>query len=310
MCVGKKVAAFLRQKLAKSLSTLVVVWMLTGASFANEKYTALGATGMAKNDEVELFYRTIGDAQSPTILVVMGLGASHRLWPKDLIDGLLGAGYRVILFDNRDTGNSSRMVELSRISLWWQLLKWRVGMPVRSNYSLNDMADDAVAVLNANNIDQVHLVGASMGGMIAQIVAYRYPERVLSLVSLMSTTGARHLPKPSRDQQQNLEDINESSEERAARWRNIGLYPSAIPNQITAVLNAGDRSAEVAKIHVPTLVQHGRDDPLLPLAHGEHTAQMVAGSTFIVYDDMAHNLPEQVLPKLLADMQVHLEGVR
>jgi pimeloyl-ACP methyl ester carboxylesterase len=125
------------------------------------------------------------------------------------------------------------------------------------------MAADAMSVLDALNIDRVHVIGASMGGMISQVIAYDYPERAHSLVSIMSTTWAPHLPAPGKAQQDGLSDMNESSQDEAARLEQLGFYTSALPNQLTAILNAGDRTERVGQITAPTLVLHGSEDKLL-----------------------------------------------
>ena len=148
---------------------------------------------VAELNGIDIAYTTTGAAEGPAVLMVMGLTGSHRLWGEDLINGLAAEGYRVILFDNRDTGESARLDELGTPSLWWQLFKNWAGFEVDAPYSLADMADDGIAVLDALDIDQAHIVGASMGGMIAQIMAAEHPDRALTLVSIMSTTGGAGL---------------------------------------------------------------------------------------------------------------------
>ena len=171
------------------------------------------------------------------------------------------------------------------------------------------MAGDAVAVLDTLEIEQAHVIGASMGGMIAQIIAYDHPERTKSLTSIMSTTGAPHLPPPGKAQRDGIDKMNKSSEDEAARLEALGFFTSALPNQVTAIFNAGDRTERVQQISVPTLVLHGADDPLLPLAHGEFTAKNITGSTFKVYQDMAHNMPDEIIPIMVSDMLTHLNAV-
>lgn len=260
------------------------------------------------NGDIEIAYLSVGDEQATPILVVMGLSASHRVWDPALIDGLLDGGYRVVLLDNRDTGGSSRVEGKGKVWLWWQLLKYQIGIKVDSPYSLADMASDAVAVLDALKIEQAHVIGASMGGMIAQIIAYDHPERTKSLTSIMSTTGAPHLPPPGKAQRDGIDKMNKSSKDEAAELEVMGFFTSALPNQITAIFNAGDRTIRVQEISVPTLVLHGADDPLLPLAHGEFTAKNITGATFNVYQKMAHNMPSDVIPKMVSDMLKHLNA--
>ena len=147
-----------------------------------------------------------------------------------------------------------------------------------------------------------------MGGMIAQTIAYEHPTRAASLVSIMSTTWAPHLPQPGQEQQNGIADMNESSDEEAERLREFGFYPDALPNQVTAILSAGDRSDQVATIVAPTLVLHGAEDQLLSVEHGEHTAHVIPGAKFKVYQNMGHNLPEPIVPELVKDMLAHLNA--
>jgi pimeloyl-ACP methyl ester carboxylesterase len=125
----------------------------------------------------------------------------------------------------------------------------------------------------------------------------------------MSTTGAPHLPPPGKAQRDGIDKMNKSSEDEAARLEALGFFASALPNQVTAIFNAGDRTERVQQISVPTLVLHGADDPLLPLAHGEFTAKNITGSTFKVYQDMAHNMPDEIIPIMVSDMLTHLNAV-
>ena len=262
----------------------------------------------ASNGDVDIAYRVVGDPKAEPILIIMGLSASHRVWTSQLIAGLVEGGYRVVLLDNRDVGESSKMEKKGRLWLGWQLLKYRIGLRVKSPYALSDMAVDAVAVLDALGIERAHVIGASMGGMIGQIVAYDFPQRTQSLVSIMSTTWAPHLPQPGRAQQDGISEMNESSEEQAADLQKLGFYPSALPNQVTAILSAGDRTARVAQISAPTLVLHGADDQLLSMEHGEHTAQTIKDAQFKVYANMGHNLPDPIIPQMVNDMLAHLRA--
>lgn len=260
------------------------------------------------NGDIEIAYRVVGDPSAEPILIIMGLSASHRVWSPELIAGLAAGGYRVVLLDNRDVGESSRTAKKGRLWLAWQLFKYRVGLRVNSPYSLRDMATDAVAVLDALEIDRAHVIGASMGGMIGQIIAYDFPERTQSLVSIMSTTWAPHLPQPGQEQQDGIAEMNESSAEQATNLQELGFYPGALPNQVTAILNGGDRTQQVAKITAPTLVLHGADDALLSVEHGEHTAETISGAAFKVYQNMGHNMPKAIVPVMVEDMLAHLRA--
>ena len=289
--------------------SIVLSVILFAASTAQAAYDRDTPMSKTRNGDIEIAYLSVGDEQATPILIVMGLSASHRIWDPALINGLMDGGYRVVLLDNRDTGESSRVEGKGKLWLWWQLLKSQIGLSVDSPYTLADMAGDAVAVLDTLDIEQAHVIGASMGGMIAQIIAYDHPERTKSLTSIMSTTGAPHLPPPGKAQREGIDNMNESSADEAARLEALGFFTSALPNQVTAIFNAGDRTKQVQQISVPTLVLHGANDPLLPLAHGEFTAENITGSTFKVYQDMAHNMPDEIIPIMVSDMLTHLNAV-
>ena len=275
-------------------------------AFATGSYDPDAPMSKTSNGDIEIAYLDVGSKQAEPILIIMGLAASHRVWNPELINGLLKGGYRVVLMDNRDVGESSRVEGPGKFWLAWQLFKYQIGWNVKSPYALSDMADDAISVLNTLDIERAHVIGASMGGMIAQIVAYEHPQRANSLISIMSTTWAPHLPQPGQAQQQGIEDMNESSEEETERLEQFGFYTEALPNQVTAILNAGDRTEGVATIDAPTLVLHGADDQLLSVEHGEHTAATIPGARFKVYEDMGHNLPDPIVPTMVEDMLAHL----
>ncbi len=272
------------------------------------KYNRDQPMTMAELNGIDIAYTVVGDSTAPPVLMVMGLMGSHRLWGEDLVNGLTEAGYQVILFDNRDTGDSARLDELGTPTIWWEMIKNMIGFDVNAPYSLNDMADDAIAVLDELGIEQAHIVGASMGGMIAQIIAAEYASRSLTLVSIMSTTGAPHLPEAEEQASDGLLEIADSEEDATAQLHEIGIYPDAMPRQLMAIISAGDRSEQVRTITVPSLVLHGADDTLLPPPHGEHTHQMISGSRYVVFDGMGHNLPEPVVPKVVAEMVDHFQA--
>lgn len=251
-------------------------------------------------------YKVIGEAEDPTVLLIMGLGGSHKLWGNDLPNRLMASGYQVIVFDNRDVGESQKFDEHGDPLMWWEGLKWQLGFDINAPYDLGDMAADSIGLLDALEIERVHVVGASMGGMIAQVVAARYPERVLSLTSIMSTPGfADHLPPPG-ELPLGEQDENMTEEERAAQLESFGIHLDAMPRQILAILKSGDRSAEVRTIKSPTLVIHGEQDTLIVPEHGEATAELIEGSKYVVYEEMGHNLPETVMPKMVAEMVDHM----
>jgi pimeloyl-ACP methyl ester carboxylesterase len=255
---------------------------------------------------VSIAYTVAGEENATPVLMVMGLMASHRLWGEYLVNGLVDAGYKVILFDNRDTGDSENLDRLGKPNIYWKFALSYMGIGFSAPYTLEDMADDGIRVLDELNIDNAHIVGASMGGMIAQTMASSYPERTKSLVSIMSTSGAKHLPEMSQQNQSNFSGVRDLDLDQVHAY---GFYPEAMGRQMTAILQAGDRSDQIKTIAVPTLIQHGIDDTLLPVEHGKHTAELIPGSEIIIYDGMGHNLPDEVVPTVLSDMLSFFAGV-
>jgi len=170
------------------------------------------------------------------------------------------------------------------------------------------MAADSIAVLDAAGYEQVHVMGVSMGGMIAQILAAQYPERVASLTSIMSTTFAPHLPPPTAAAEGNLRSLAEGDAEasREEAMRNRGFYPESMERHLMAVFSTGDRTEEVQRIDKPTLVIHGSEDPLIPPEHGVHTAEQIKGAKFVLVEGMGHNLPERFHPQIIGLMSAHI----
>ena len=263
----------------------------------------------------------------PVVLLIMGLGMQLIAWPPALVQGLVDAGYRVVRFDNRDAGLSPHLDALGSPSLLWAGIKFRLGWRIKPPYSLHDMARDALGVLDALQIETAHIVGASMGGMIAQRVALLAPQRVLSLTSLMSSSGARGLPGPRREVAHAMlsRPANDSLEaaidysirviksvsgpgfvvsdaqlrERVSRAAQRSFYPDGIPRQMVAVMADSGRAAALPGITAPTLVIHGKDDPLVPFACGEDTARRIPGARLVGIDGMGHDLPPGVVDILL-----------
>lgn len=256
-------------------------------------------------------------ADTPTVLLIMGLGMQLIAWPIAFVNSLTRAGYRVVRLDNRDIGLSHK-TDAPMPNLVWMALKHRVRLPITAAYTLRDMVEDTRGVLDALNISHCHVIGVSMGGMIAQGLASHHPNRVASLTSIMSTTGARGLPQAtpkaamallSRPKSKKRDDIinhfvrvlgiigspkfpmpEADMRERIGAAFDRSFYPSGTIKQMAAIMASGDRSIEVHRITVPTLVIHGRDDPLVPLANGEDTAKKIAGSEYTVIDGMGHDL--------------------
>ena len=278
---------------------LLVLLLSLGSLNIYSDYTTDQPTDLININGVSIAYTTAGEEGNPAVLMIMGLMASHKVWGDEIVNGLVDQGYRVILFDNRDTGESENLDRLGKPNLYWKFAMSYLGVDFSSPYTLTDMALDGIGVLDHLEIEEAHIVGASMGGMIAQTIAYKFPERTKSLVSIMSTTGAPHLSQMSERNEQNFNNAGDWDAEAAHSY---GFYPEAMPRQLTAIMKAGDRSEQVRSIKVSTLVQHGINDTLLPPDHGEHTAQLIKNSKLKIYENMGHNLPPEVLPLVIDDM--------
>jgi pimeloyl-ACP methyl ester carboxylesterase len=276
----------------------IVFWLLI-SSEAFADYSVDQETTSVNLNGVSIAYTVAGNEEDPAVLMIMGLMASHKVWGEEIVNSLVGSGYRVILFDNRDTGNSEKLDRLGKPNLYWKFFVSSIGFNFSAPYTLLDMANDGVALLDHLQIDRAHVVGASMGGMIAQMIASNYPEKTKSLVSIMSSTGAPHLSQMSDSDEENFSNIEDIDVAGAEAY---GFFPEAMPRQLTAIFKAGDRSNIIRKIKVPSLVQHGENDTLLPVDHGKHTAELIEDSQFKVYRDMGHNLPPDVLPVVVEDM--------
>lgn len=268
-----------------------------------------------------------GTVGHPVVVLIMGLGAQMVGWPEDLCRAIVAGGRRLIRFDNRDIGLSEKLETHSiRASTHLAYAKSRIGLPVQAPYTLHDMSADVVGLLDALDIGQAHLVGASMGGMIAQITAAEHPARVATLTSIMSTSGARWLPQgklkalmrlgmrpPSTDREVMLDHYattlkiigspgfpmsRDERRERAAIGLDRAYYPEGSGRQMMAVMASGPRTRLLKKIQCPTLVIHGSRDPLVPLSHGRHTARCIPNARLEVIKGMGHDLPPRLLPRL------------
>jgi pimeloyl-ACP methyl ester carboxylesterase len=275
-----------------------------------------------------------GPADAPAVLLIMGLGMQLTAWPQDFVQPLVDAGYRVIRFDNRDCGLSDALDQLGVPNLMWESLKLRLGLPVRTPYRLHDLAADALGVLDALDVREAHVVGASMGGMVAQRVALAAPQRVLSLTSIMSTSGSRRLPGPRPEVLRALlsrprDRSEEARVDHAVRFfQMIGspgyptpetvlrgrvresirrsYRPAGTARQLAAVAADTERPRELARVGARTLVLHGRDDPLVPVAAAEDTARRIPGARLVTIPGMAHDLPPGVVELLLQELLPHL----
>lgn len=276
-------------------------------------------------------------ADRPVVLLIMGLGMQLIAWPPKMLQALLAAGYRVVRFDNRDVGLSSHLDHLGKPNLMWASLKLKMGLVPAAPYNISDMAGDALGVLDALGIAQAHLVGVSMGGMIAQRVAIAAPQRTLTLTSIMSTSGARGLPQASskvvkallsRPRANNLEAVTDHMvrlfqvigspafptpqaelRERIMQGLQRSFHPVGTMRQMVAIVSDITRAAQLARIVAPTLVIHGKSDPLVPYACGEDTAKRIAGATLVGIEGMGHDLPPEPVERIVAALLPHMNSV-
>lgn len=268
---------------------------------------------------IALEYEVHGPADAAPLLLVMGLGAQLTLWPIELVDALVERGFRVIRYDNRDIGLSHKMEGARAPGMVRHVLARRFGFNPHVPYTLADMAADGVGLLDALGIDKAHVVGASMGGMIAQHIAFSHPGKVLTLTSIMSTTGNPKLPAAKREALAVLTRRPASMAEavlvehgmlvgrtigspgypadearlRASTTANVrrSIYPAGMPRQLAAIIADGDRRARLAGVRAPTLVIHGEGDPLVPVEGGRDTAAHIPGARLKTIPGMGHDLP-------------------
>ncbi|MFC3711521.1 alpha/beta fold hydrolase [Sphingoaurantiacus capsulatus] len=276
---------------------------------------------------IEIEYESFGPASgAETVLLIMGLGAQLTLWPVELCNALVARGYRVVRYDNRDVGLSTKFDGAVAPDLPTLLGAMMAGQDPKVPYSLEDMAADAIGLLDALGIDKAHIVGASMGGMIAQVVAIEYPARTLSLTSIMSTTGNPMLPPASPEAMGALLGRPESNDvdtlvdfgvkvaraigspkypadeallrARVRRDVDRSVYPAGFARQLAAIYANGDRRARLATIKAPTLVIHGEADPLVPVHGGRDTAANIPGAELVEIEGMGHDLPVPLVEQI------------
>lgn len=278
--------------------------------------------------EVESF----GRETDPTILLIMGYSAQLTRWPVPMCEGLVSHGYRVVRFDNRDVGLSEKLESSGRFNVMEAFAKVASGQPLASPYLLKDMAADAAGILDALKIKRAHVVGASMGGMIAQTMALNHPEKLLSMVSIMSTTGRPGLPAGTPEAMAVLTTppANLERDTRIAHamkvWRTIGshppyaatdaelramaeqdidrtpYYPDGMARQLVGILASGPRHELLKAVKTPTLVIHGVDDPLVNVAAGKDTAACIPGARLKLIEKMGHDVPPKLVPVLVREI--------
>jgi pimeloyl-ACP methyl ester carboxylesterase len=286
-----------------------------------------------KANGIEIEYEDRGSRDDPVIVLIMGLGMQLVAWPDAFCEGLAARGFRVIRFDNRDAGLSAKTPSAAPFPMAPLMALAFLRLPVRPPYTLNDMASDTLGLMDSLGIARAHVVGASMGGMIAQIIAAEHPGRVSSLISLFSTSGNRALPGPEpkvlralirrRRRSDPGRAVNEimgflrligspgfptsDAELRAKVERSVArcYYPQGFTRQLLAVLTAPDRRPMLRRIRAPTLVLHGAEDPFVRPAAGADTAANIPGARLRIIPGMGHDLPGALLPFLVDAIAEH-----
>jgi pimeloyl-ACP methyl ester carboxylesterase len=290
------------------------------------------APAVAESNGINLTYDTFGDADASPIVLIMGLAAQMIAWDDDFCIELAARGHRVIRFDNRDIGLSTRLDHLGLPNVVALLHDQMQGKPVSAPYTLSDMAADVVGLLNALDIKSAHVVGASMGGAIAQTLAIEHPQRLRTMTTIMSTSGAPGLPPPKPEALQLLLTptpteqaayyqrflqtwkvlrgpgfpLDEARDlERAAQTFVRGLNPAGVARQLAAILASGSRGEALRAVRVPTLVIHGDADPLVPVECGIDVAERVPGAKRLIVKGMGHALPIPMWPQIIDAIAAH-----
>tara|TARA_Y100000766_G_scaffold285234_1_gene307218 strand:+ start:2644 stop:3603 length:960 start_codon:yes stop_codon:yes gene_type:complete len=294
--------------------------------------------GYAKNGDIEIYYIDYGPEEGTPVLLVQGLGGQLTFWPDELIEMFKGNGFRPIVYDNRDVGLSHSFEEYGKPNFVWNYIKFYLRLPINSVYSLTDMSNDGIAVLDTLEIDKSHVLAQSMGGMITQRMVAENNDRFISYVliaSMAETPNVNNSPKGElRDLIENRSFEEQSIEERVARSlrifqilssegvvidedrfraeaiKNIERSPndSGFSRQLIAILADDNRFNEVKRISVPTLVIHGKLDPLVPFDEGKKTAESIPNSKFIAVEKMRHLIDEPVLEVIEDPLIEHLRN--
>lgn len=270
-------------------------------------------------NDIRLAYELHGPENGTPLVLIQGLSMPLNAWPPAFVERLTDAGHRVLVFDNRDIGKSQTFDAHGTPNLVWAALRQRLHLPVRAPYSLDDMAADTSGLMARVGMESAHVLGVSMGGMIAQLLAIHHPQRVRSLTSVMSTTGNPRLPSPERHVVRQLitrpktDDLESRIAYSLGMWRTIsspgveydmeyveqrmramyerGMTRGGVARQMIAIATAPNRVPLLRKLKTPTLVIHGKDDPLVPLAAGADTAGAIPDARFEVIEGLGHDLP-------------------
>ncbi|MBD3254169.1 MAG: alpha/beta fold hydrolase [Candidatus Lokiarchaeota archaeon] len=278
-----------------------------------------------KVNDVELFYETIGDPSKEPLLLVMGQGGQMIRWNDELCEMFANKGFYVIRYDNRDVGLSTKFDDFGVPNLWEVAMAVNAGKKIEAPYTLEDMADDAVGLLDVLNISKAHICGVSMGGMIVQTIAYRHPERVASFTSIMSGTGKKGLPPPTpeviklfhkeapQDKEGYVEHMvnlmgaiygsefkydEEKSKNLFQRCVERSYHPAGYTRHYLAILVAEDRTEKLKSLNIPALVIHGNNDPLVRVEHGIQTAEAIPNAGLLIIKGMGHSLPPETYERI------------
>lgn len=280
---------------------------------------------------IQIEYDTFGDSSSPPLLLIMGLGMQMIAWDEDFCNKFVEKGLYVIRFDNRDIGLSAKFEEAGVPDVMAALTAFLQGQEVAAPYNLDDMTDDAVGLLDALGIEKAHICGASMGAAITQTIGYRHPSRVLSLITIMGSTGNPELPQakpeamellltPAPEEREayiehsvrnskilwgSFNFDEEYSRQRAAHAYDRSFYPQGVARQLVAIMAHGNRKPHLASVTVPTLVIHGAEDPLVPVEGGKDTAEAIPGAEILIIDGMGHSLPKDAWPQIVDAIAKH-----
>jgi pimeloyl-ACP methyl ester carboxylesterase len=291
---------------------------------------------IARANGIDICYEIFGDADAEPMLMIMGLGAQMIHWDDDFCRGLAARGFRVIRFDNRDIGKSGKLTGGKRLTAI-EMLKLRfLKIPVAAPYKIRDMAEDVIGLMDVLGIKSAHLVGASMGGMIAQEIAISFPQRVRSLTSIMSTTGNPKDPPPTREAMAIVMAPPTTTREeylarfaqtwkvlrvgsfpqdealdraRAERTFERGLNPAGVGRQLRAILASGSRKERLRAVKAPTLVIHGTVDPLVRPEAGKDTAASIPGAKLLMIEGMGHAIPIPMWPQIIDAIDKFAHGV-
>ena len=299
---------------------------MTGRSIRN----TMAAMPTAAANGIEICYDTIGDPAEPTLLLVNGLGSQLLSWDPEFCAALADRGFHVVRYDNRDVGLSTHVD--ARVDVLGVMRARAAGEALPPvPYTLSDMAADAVGLLDHLGVDRAHVLGASMGGMIAQTIAIEHPDRVITLTSIMSTTGDPDVGTPTGEAltallappAQTREEYQESLVAHAAVWGSPGLYDTdrlralggdawdrdhdvfGVGRQMAAISASGSRSRALAGLAVPTLVIHGTADTLVQPSGGERTAEVIPGATLLMIEGMGHDLAPPLWPQIIEAVTAH-----